>query len=65
MSISDVVGVLDSTCDLEADPARRWPSIFVAHFPPVQQHPKDPRLRRWEEDDERNTGLLGKKRNAS
>lgn len=65
--ISDAVGAPDSTCDLEAAPAHRWPSIFADHFPPGQQHPRDPRLglRRWEKDEERNTGHLGKERNAS
>lgn len=54
------VGALNSTCGMKADPACQWLPIFTDHFPPVKWHPK--KYRCWEENDERNTGHLGKKK---
>lgn len=58
------VGGLDSTCGMKADPACQWLPTVIDHFPPVDGILKGIGLglQRWEEDDERNTGHIGKKK---
>lgn len=62
-----LVGGLDSTCGMKADPACQWLPTVMDHFPPVDGILKGIGLglQRWEEDDERNTGHLGKKKKKS
>lgn len=59
-SISNVGRSSKLHCGMKADPACQWLPIFTDHFPPVKWHPKIYTC--WEEDDERNTGHLGKKK---